>query len=153
VPLHRSAKEHGYKYVATSGGPALGRWDKIRSNYADMAGAELIELGVPKDDIIIVPCKDTKIRRTFESAAAALRALDLKHIDPKALSAFTYGPHARRSRLVFPKVFSPATKVGEIAWDPLEYGSKPWWRSSERAKELLSETAGYAFELFLIQGD
>ena len=145
-------REHGYEYLATSGGPTLGRWEKERSNYAEMAGLELVELGVPRDKIIVAPCKDTESRRTFESAAAVLRALAAAHVRPKALNVFTYGPHAKRSRLVYAKVFSPDTDVGVIAWSPSEYGLEPWWRSSQRAKELLSESVGYIFELLLNSG-
>jgi hypothetical protein len=145
-------REHGYKYVATSGGPTLGRWERERSNYAEMAGLELAELGVPGSKIIVAPCQDTETRRTFESAAAVLRALAAAHVQPKAVNVFTYGSHARRSRLVYAKVFDPGTDVGVITWKPTEYGSEPWWRSSQRAKELLSESAGYIFELLLNSG-
>ena len=65
-------REHGYKYVATSGGPTLGRWERERSNYAEMAGLELVALGVPRDKIIVAPCRNSESRRTFESAAAVL---------------------------------------------------------------------------------
>lgn len=145
-------REHGYKYVATSGGPTLGRWERERSNYAEMAGLELAQSGIPRDKIIVAPCKDTESRRTFESAAAVLRALTAAQLQPRALNVFTYGPHAGRSRLVYAKVFGPETDVGVIAWKPPEYGLEPWWRSSQRAKELLSESVGYIFELFLNSG-
>jgi hypothetical protein len=117
-----------------------------------MAAFELAELGVPRDKIIVAPCKDTESRRTFESAAAVLRALAAAHLQPQALNVFTYGPHARRTRLVYSKVFAAETDVGVITWKPPEYGSEPWWRSSQRAKEFLSETAGYIFELLLNSG-
>ena len=88
-------REQGYKYLATSGGPTLGRWERERSNYAEMAGLELVALGVPRDKIIVAPCKDAESRRTFESAAAVLRALDGAQLQPRAVNVFTYGPHAR----------------------------------------------------------
>jgi DUF218 domain len=143
---------HGYEYIATSGGPTTGRWEQDRSNYAEMAGLELMALHIPRDKIIVAPSKATEVRRTFQSAATVLHALRKINIEPKTLNVFTYGPHARRSRLVFAKVFRPGTSVGVIAWDPPEYGSVPWWRSSQRAKELLSESAGYVFELLLNSG-
>ena len=37
---------HGYEYIATSGGPTTGRWEKDRSNYAEMAGLELMALRI-----------------------------------------------------------------------------------------------------------
>jgi DUF218 domain-containing protein len=146
-------KGHGYQYLATSGGPISGSWDNEDANYAEMAGLELMRLGVPSDRIVVAPCKDTESRRTFESAAAVLDALKSKGLRAKALDVFTCGAHARRSRLVFAKVLSPEiTIVGVIAWRPVKYGSESWWRSSERSKELLSESAGYIFELLLNSG-
>ena len=141
--------QHGYAYIATTGGPSLGRWENTHSTYAEMAGLELIESGVPPEQIIIAPCKQTESRRTFESAAAVLRALHAKNLKPDTINVFTYGPHARRSRLVFAKVFSNDAHVGVVAWQPPEDGSGPWWRSSRRAKQMLSESLGYIFEVLL----
>jgi len=49
--------------------------------------------------------------------------------------------------LVFAKVDGPGTDVGVIGWIPSGYVVVPWWRSSERARELLEETAGYMYEV------
>jgi DUF218 domain len=142
----------GYQYVVTSGGPASGRWEKSPLTYAEMADRELIRSGVPKERIIVAPSKSTESRRTYESAVAVFHTLQARVIQPKSLNIFTFGPHARRSRLVFAKVEGPGKKVGVVAWAPTSYGSEPWWRSSERAKDFISETAGYAFELLLNSG-
>ena len=142
----------GYQYIVTSGGPALSRWEESPLSYAEMADRELIRSGVSKDRIIVAPSKLTESRRTYESAVAVFHALQARDIQPKALNVFTFGPHARRSRLVFAKVEGPGRKVGVVAWTPTDYGSEPWWRSSERAKDLISETAGYAFEFLLNSG-
>ena len=126
--------------------------NKYRSGLMSLIHEELSGKIIGADKIIVAPSKATEVRRTFQSAATVLHALRKINIEPKTLNVFTYGPHARRSRLVFAKVFRPGTSVGVIAWDPPEYGSVPWWRSSQRAKELLSESAGYVFELLLNSG-
>ena len=145
-------EQGGYRYTATSGGPALDRWKENPSSYAEMAGRELVRAGIPQDRIIVAPSRATERGRTFESAAAVHRTLQARGIRPKALNIFTFGPHARRSRLVFAKLEGSEADVGAIAWTPTDYGSEPWWHSSERAKDLIAETAGYAFELFLNSG-
>jgi hypothetical protein len=145
-------ERHGYKYVVTSGRSAAGRWEENPLNYAEMAERELIRSGVPKDRIIVAPSKSAETRRTYESAVAVFQALQARHVQPKALNVFTFGPHARRSRLVFAKVQRTGTRVGVIAWAPYTYGSEPWWRSSERTKDFIAETAGYTFELLLNSG-
>jgi uncharacterized SAM-binding protein YcdF (DUF218 family) len=142
-------QQHGYRYIATSGGPSLGRWEKTHSTYAEMAGLGLTESGIPPERIIVAPCKRAESGRTFESAVAVLHALRAKDLKPHAVNVFTYGPHARRSRLVFEKVFPNDARVGVIAWQPHDDSSEPWWRSSRRAKQLLSESIGYIFELLL----
>jgi hypothetical protein len=54
--------------------------------------------------------------------------------------------------LVFAKVEGPGTAVGVVDWTPSDYEGVPWWRSSERARELMLETVGYLFEALLNSG-
>jgi uncharacterized SAM-binding protein YcdF (DUF218 family) len=143
--------EHGYQYIVTSGGMTSGFWEDGLSNYAEMAAGELIRLGVPTDKIVVARATKTESHRTYESAAAVWRALEAKAIHPKTLNVFTFGPHAMRSALVFSKVNSGAD-VGVVAWIPSDYAALPWWRSSDRARELLEETAGYLYEALLNSG-
>jgi hypothetical protein len=139
-----------YQYIVTTGGQT---WDRRSpSNYADLAGQELIRLGVPQDRIIIAPTGEIEHERTFNSAAAAWRALQFKGIHPQALNVFTLGVHARRSRFVYAKVYAPATQVGVIAWTPSDYEAAPWWRSSRRTKCLLKEIVKYPLEVLLNSG-
>jgi hypothetical protein len=54
--------------------------------------------------------------------------------------------------LVFAKVAPPDTNVGVVSWGPSTYGAVPWWRSSDRAKDLLTEMAGYVYEALFNSG-
>ena len=143
--------QHGYEYIVTNGGLTSGFWEDGLSNYAEMAAGELIRLGVPTDKIVVARATETEIHRTYESAVAAWRVLEAKGIHPKALNVFTFGPHAMRSVLVFSKVNSEAD-VGVVAWIPSDYAALRWWRSSDRARELLEETAGFLYEALLNSG-
>ncbi len=145
-------EQRGYQYLVATGTLAAERWRQGSSTYAEMAENELIRSGIPKDRIIVAPARDTQRQRTYESAAAVWRALDARGIHPNALNVFTLGAHARRSRLIFAKVYRLKTKVGVVDWVPSGYKAGPWWRSSEQAKELLTETAGYLFEALLNSG-
>jgi hypothetical protein len=143
----------GYKYIVTSGGVTSDqRWEEGGWSYAEGAEHELIQLGVPADRIMVATARDTKRQRTFASAVAVREALEAKGIRPATLNVFTWGPHARRSRLVFAKVEPPDINVGVVSWVPPGYGAVPWWRSSDRAKDLLTETAGYVYEAFFNSG-
>jgi uncharacterized SAM-binding protein YcdF (DUF218 family) len=144
--------QRGYQYIVASGGLTSGRWEDEPASYAEMAAGEMIRSGVPKERIIVATAEYTESHRTFESAVAVWRALQAAGIHPKAVNVFTFGPHARRSRLVFAKVDEPGTEVGVIGWIPPDYVAVPWWRSSERARDLLEETAGYMYEVLFNSG-
>jgi len=149
----REFEQRGYEYIVTSGGTASECWEENTLSYAEMADRELIRSGIPKERISVAPSKSSETRRTYESALAVSDALQRRNIKPKAFNVFTLGSHARRSRLVFAKVEGPLTKVGVVAWTPTDIGSDPWWWSSERTKDLITETVGYAFEVSSIPAD
>ena len=145
--------QRGYQYIITTGGRTTAeRWEKGGWSYAEGAEHELVRSGVPEDRIIVAPARDTDTQRTYESAVAVWRALQAKGIKPRTVNVFTFGSHGRRSALVFAKVLGPETKVGVISWAPPGYSSTPWWRSSDRAREMITETAGYLFEAVLSSG-
>jgi hypothetical protein len=140
----------GYQYIVAIGGQPKDGPD--RSSYAELAAQELIRSGVPDDKIIIAPTGETEHERSFKSAAATWRALQQRGIHPAAINVLTLGPHARRSRLVYAKVYAPATQVGAIAWAPAYYRVEPWWRSGGRARCFFKEIIGYPFEVLLNSG-
>jgi hypothetical protein len=140
----------GYMYIVATGGETDQR--EHPSNYAEFAEQALIRRGIPKDKIIIAPTGEIDHERTFKSAVAAWRALQKKGIHSKDINVLTLGPHARRSRLVYAKVFAPAARVGVIAWVPSNYETAPWWRSRSRTKCFLKEIVGYPFEVLLNSG-
>jgi uncharacterized SAM-binding protein YcdF (DUF218 family) len=145
-------KQQGYQYIVTTGGMTDERWSDHRSSYAQMGERELSRSGVPSEKIIVAPATDSEKQRTFGSAAAVFQALKARGIRPSALNVFTLGPHARRSLLVFAKVNDPGTKVGAVGWAPPGDEPLSWWQSSKRAKEFMSETAAYVYELLLNSG-
>ena len=142
----------GYRIVVTTGGLTGERWSRRRWNYAVEAEEQLLHLGVARDRLILAPSRDAEIQRTFEMAAAARRALQANGLHPAAINIFTRGSHARRSRLIFEKVFGAETQVGIISWKPPHFDEEPWWQSSERAEDLVKETVGYFFERLLNSG-
>jgi DUF218 domain len=141
-----------YKYIVTTGGLREEQMGPGPRNYAEMAKQALVRFGIPQDRIIAAPTEGVEHERTFKSAVAAWNALRDKGIRSTALNVFTLGPHARRSQLVYEKVFWPDTQVGVVAWAPATYETEPWWRDRTRIKCLLKETVGYPFEVLLNSG-
>ena len=145
-------EQGGYRYVVTSGGLSGNRWGRQQWNYAVESGELLVRLGVPADRVIQAPAPDTGNHRTFEAAATVREVLAQRGLHAQDANVFTFGVHARRSRLVFAKALGSSTKVGVIAWVPPGFFVGRWWNSSERALDLLKETVGYLFELLLNSG-
>jgi hypothetical protein len=145
--------EHGgYQYIVSTDGLTSGLWDDQPASYAEMAAREMIRLGVSKQRIIVATAEYTESHRTFESAVAVWRVLRDVRALPKAVNVFTLGPHASRSFLVFAKVLGSETNVGVIGWLPPNYKTEPWWRSSERSRDLLEEIVGYIYEALFNSG-
>jgi hypothetical protein len=140
----------GYECILTTGGMTDDRQSPL--NYADLAGHELIRFGIPRARIIFAPTGEIEHERTFKSAVSTWRALQKRGIHPKAINVLTLGSHARRSRLVYAKVYAPATRVGVIAWGPAYYKTQPWWQSYGRSKCFFKEIVGYPFEVLLNSG-
>jgi DUF218 domain len=143
-------EQGGYQYILTTGGQPDDR--PYSPSYAEIAGQELVQLGISNDKIIIAPTGEIERERTFKSSVAAWRALQTNGIHPEAINVLTLGPHARRTCLVYAKVFAPAAQVGVIAWTPPEYRLEPWWRSKVRTNCFLKEIFGYPFEALLNSG-
>ena len=120
-------------------------------NFAEVAKRDLLQLGFPPEKLISAPCEYSELQRTFESAIEARRTMEAQGLHPKGINILTRGAHARRTRLVYSKVFSPRIEIGIISWHPYVDGG-PWWRSSMRAKEVLDESFGFAYEWLLSSG-
>jgi hypothetical protein len=142
----------GYACIVATGAPVENRWAKGPWNFAEFTGRELTVLGLSPDKVIVAQMGETQNQRTFESAVAVRRALEARNLHPAAINVLTIGAHARRSRSIFAKVLGPETRVGVISYTPSTYAPGPWWKSSDRAEDLLKETVGWLFETFLNSG-
>ena len=66
-----------------------------------------------------------------------------------SIDVVTKGAHARRSRLLFEKVFGSDVKVGVIALRDRSYESSRWWRSSEGIREIPFQAIAYLYARFI----
>jgi hypothetical protein len=141
-----------YRYVVITGGMTSDPTGSDRSNHAEMARRQLIELEVPESRIILSSTIELEREHTFTLAVRARRSFQDAGIRPTSINVFTLGPHARRSQLVYERVFAPEVPVGVIAFVPSAYHTEPWWLSKRRTGCLLKELVGYPFELMLNSG-
>lgn len=141
-----------YRYILAAGPYEGEGWVDRRWSYPELVAKELRRLGVPSEQILLAPSAPTETQRTFAAACGAREALVAHGLKDARVNVFSRGPHARRSRSVFQKVLGPRTRVGVIASSAEDLEVTRWWNSSERAKELITETAGYFYELLLDSG-
>jgi hypothetical protein len=139
-------KQGGYQWVVTTSGLSDIRWSENQWSFAKEAAKQLMRAGVMREKVLIAVPSNTENQRTYESAKAVFRTLQESSIDAKAINIFTLGAHARRSRLIFSKIFRPKTEIGVISWLPDTYQSIRWWHSSARAEDFLKESVGYLYE-------
>lgn len=129
------------------------RWSRLRWNEATEAQEILVRAGIPTTRVIAAPAPEAPTQRTFASAEAARKALQSAGIGSAAVNVFSAGIHSRRSWLVFSKALGRGYQVGIVAWCPPECeAAGPWWKSSDQAKDFLTETAGYLYEALLSSG-
>lgn len=150
----REFREGGYRYVVATGGYSAEEGDPDRwGSYAEVAARVLLRSGVPESKIVLAPAEFSESQRTFEAARAVRTALTARGLNaPIQLNVFTQGAHARRSRLVYARTLGKDFAVGVISWTPPELAGRPWWKSSERTKDLIVETIGWFYELLLRSG-
>ena len=141
-----------YRYIITSSGLSGDPWNPKRWNFALEAEKQLLGSGLRRDQVVAAIPRAVESHRTFESAAAVWRTLQLREIKPVALTVFTRGVHARRSRLVFERVFKSKLPIGVVAWQPVGLRDGAWWESSARATEMIKESVAFFFELLFNSG-
>ena len=107
---------------------------------------QLLGYDIPKEKLIEAPGAMTYRNRTYESAKAVRVKLRELGISLRGLNVVSEGPHARRTRLVYRKVFGKETNVGILMVKSQDYDPDRWWRSSEGVKTTLSEGIGWLFE-------
>ena len=142
----------GYRYVVATGGYTGERWEARRWSDAEIARRSLLQNGVPPEKVVFAQAPDAEASRTFSAAVTAKQVLDEKGLLPKAVTVYTMGAHARRSRLVYQKVFGSKVPVGVISWKPPGSESEPWWRNSSRAADFVKETVGCIWEWLFDSG-
>ncbi|MBW4683059.1 MAG: YdcF family protein [Microcoleus vaginatus WJT46-NPBG5] len=143
-------KTGGYRKLITTGGPlSKGYYLAEYKTFAEIAAATLIALNFEPDNLIAVPAPAAIKHRTQASAVALRQWLSTSGLEVKAINLYTFGPHARRSWLIFKQVLAPEICVGVIAAQPLDYDANNWWQSSTGVRSTISESIAYAYARFI----
>jgi len=143
----------GYERLVTAGGP-LGYGYTVggTTNYAQSAGLILRSFGADTNRMVVAPGRFTFRNRTYNAARSVQTRLQEISVPIHGIVVFSQGPHARRTRLVYQKVFGPGVSVGVISRPSDEYDGARWWQTSEGAKEVITEGLGWLFERLFDSG-
>lgn len=112
---------------------------------ADYVAADLAEYGVPTNLVHLVFCPVVRKDRTYHCAKAAREWLLQRGEVPAALDVVTLGTHARRSRLMYQKVFGDDVRVGVVALEDPTYDPARWWQTSPGVREVSAEAIAYLY--------
>jgi hypothetical protein len=135
-------RSHPYERVITTGGPIV-RWPPQPgpTSFAEQAAWYLREQGVPQSVLSPVGAASVSTDRTYLSAVTVRDWAARSGLKLEAFDVVSDGPHARRSWLLYRRVF-PDAAVGIIATKSYDYDPRAWWRSSTGAKDVIDETIG-----------
>jgi hypothetical protein len=136
----------GYTTLITVGAPLpIGFYLSEYKTFAELAAATLVAMGFNPQKLQVVSTAYTPKCRTQNAAIALKHYLATSDYPIQSMNVFTLGPHARRTWLVFSRVFPSPTMVGIIAAKPLAYEPKSWWKSSEGVRTIVGELIAYLY--------
>ena len=102
-----------YERIYATGGPVTrGSHLSEYRTFAEIAAASLKRLGLKDDQVVAVACPHARMDRTYASAVALRRWFAERGQRVKAINVVTTGVHARRTWLVYKKIFGDGTAVG-----------------------------------------
>ena len=111
-------EKNSYKKVVTTGLPlSIGFYLAEYKTYAELSAATFKALGFNSDKLVAVPGPKVIKDRTYHSAIALRDWLSNSELEVKSINLLSFGPHTRRSCLLFKEALEPKVKVGAIALD------------------------------------
>jgi uncharacterized SAM-binding protein YcdF (DUF218 family) len=148
--IQQAAAEYAnghYRHLFTTGGPTMGNGGYINDyNTSASVGAELLmNAGIPREAVQMVPSKVIGRDRTYNSAIALKNWFNNHDFHARSVNVITAGCHARRTRLLFKKALGGQVTVGIIAVASPDYDAARWWRYSEGVEEVVKEGVAYLY--------
>ncbi|MGL5510131.1 MAG: YdcF family protein [Microcoleaceae cyanobacterium] len=144
-------EEGEYQLLVTTGASLeRGFYLSEYKTFAQLTEATLLKLGFPANQLVAVPTKYVMKNRTMATALSVRKwLLTQNNLSVKSMNILSWGPHARRSWLIFQKVMQPEFQVGIIAIPPTSYEPARWWQSSEGFRVTVGEFIAYIYAKFI----
>jgi hypothetical protein len=143
-------KRGGYRKVYVTGGSLeQGSHLSEYQTYAKLGAAMLVRMGLSHEVVQAVPAERVRQDRTHASAVALHAWLREHNAMPAGFNVVSLGAHARRSWMLFEKVFEGRAKVGVIAVEDRDYNPKRWWKTSQGVRLVVDEMIAYSYARLL----
>jgi len=143
-------EEGHYKLLVTVGrkyttGHPMAQYKSEADWIASRLNAQGVLLGkIIPVAITIYPRKD----RTYYKALVVKKRLKKAGFAQASIDVVSFGVHARRTWVLFEKVFS-SVDVGVIAIRPDNYDTSRWWLFSEGVRSVIAESIAYLYARFI----
>ena len=143
--------QHGsYKLLVTTGGPLLqGSYFSEYGTVAELAAATIKIIGFDTNKLVAIPTPVVDRDRTYSSAIELNKWLVNSNMNIESLDIYSFGPHSRRSWVLYHYIFDPHIAVGIVAIENRSYDSKKWWKTSIGVRTVLSEIIAYFYARFI----
>lgn len=140
-----------YQLLVTTGLPLeKGFYLAEYKTFAQLTEATLLKLGFPANQLVAVPTEYVVKNRTMAAALSVKKwLLSQTNLSAKSINILSWGPHSRRSWLIFQQVMQPEFQVGIIASQPNTYNPALWWQSSEGFRVTIGEFIAYIYTQFI----
>jgi len=141
---------HRYEKILVTGGP-LDKGSPLLGykTTAEVGAATLAKMGLATNLFEAVPAPYVPKDRTYQSALILKAKLAAAGKLPTNLNIITLGAHARRSRMLFERVFGKDATIGVLAFPSRDFDEQHWWRSSGGVRTVMSELFSYGYARFI----
>ena len=131
-----------YQFLITTGGPDNRQINAQYETFAERAAAFILDQGFDDTKLIVISTPASAQERTFLSAVMVRNWLTENSTVKPVIDVFSGDVHARRTHKLYKMAFAENTKIGIIAAQANGFDLQHWWRTSEGAKSVLTESAG-----------
>ena len=125
--------------------------DRIINNYgsyAELARNKLLNMGIDSSFVIAVPGKETAINRTLATTLAVHDWFKSSNCEVKGINIVSLGNHARRTWMIYNKVFHKSYNIGIMSLPDLKNRNTFW----KRTLNTVRETFGFIYYWLILIG-
>jgi uncharacterized protein len=146
--------DNNYEIMVVTGVP-ITQWT-FSSPFANMAEAsvESMKRLFFRDTIYTATIPNTVLRdRTYGTAVALKMELEKWNFSQRDFDLYTMGAHARRSHLMYEKVFNDGRQIGLITDTDPSFDASSWYKTSRGFRIVFSELISYFYSAVFFHPD